>query len=68
LEQKGFISKRAKCLEHTSIPNALINDAVLNKKQLLILSLNLRNPFGNFHMIELNSTWKSLEFWIKSEK
>jgi hypothetical protein len=34
-------------VEHTAIANAIINDAVERKKQLNILSLDLRDAFGS---------------------
>jgi hypothetical protein len=47
IEQKGFIPGRAECVEHTAVANAIINDAVEKKKQLCILSLDLRDAFGS---------------------
>jgi hypothetical protein len=46
-EQKGFIPKRAGCLEHTAETNVIINDAVRKKTPLYILSLDLRDTFGS---------------------
>jgi hypothetical protein len=46
-EQKGFIPKRAGCIEHTAETNAIINDAVRKKTPLYILSLDLRDAFGS---------------------
>jgi hypothetical protein len=45
IEQKGFVPGRAGCVEHTAVVNAIINDAVEKKKQLYILSLDLRDTF-----------------------
>jgi hypothetical protein len=47
IEQEGFIPGRAGCVEHTAVANAIINDAVERKKQLYILSLELRDAFGS---------------------
>jgi hypothetical protein len=47
IEQKGFVPGRAGCIEHTAVANAIINDAVERKKQLYILSLDLRDDFGS---------------------
>jgi hypothetical protein len=41
---------RANYIEHAIIANVLINDAVVNKKELFILSLDLRDVFGNVFM------------------
>jgi hypothetical protein len=46
IEQKGFVPGRAGCVEHIAVANAIINDAV-EKKQLYILSLDLRDAFGS---------------------
>jgi hypothetical protein len=55
-EQKDFIPKRAGCIEHTAIANALINNAVVGKKLVTILSLNLRDAFGSIpdDLIKMN--------------
>jgi hypothetical protein len=47
VEQKGFVPGRAGCVEHTAVANAIINDAVKKKKQLYILSSDLRDAFGS---------------------
>jgi hypothetical protein len=47
IEQKGFVPGRAGCVEYAAIANAIINDAVEKKKQLYILSLDLRDAFGS---------------------
>jgi hypothetical protein len=47
IEQKGFVPGRARCVEHAAIAKAIINDAVENKKQLYIVSLDLRDAFGS---------------------
>jgi hypothetical protein len=47
IEQKCFIPGRAGSVEHTAVANAIINDAVEKKKQLYILSLDLRDAFGS---------------------
>jgi hypothetical protein len=47
IEQKGFVPGRAGCVEHEAVAKALINDAVEKKKQLYILSLDLRDAFGS---------------------
>lgn len=44
--QKGFISQIAGCVEHTSILQAVINDARSNKKALCISWLDFANAFG----------------------
>jgi hypothetical protein len=44
-EQKGFIPKRAGCVEHTAVTNAIIMDAVARKTPLYILSLDIRDAF-----------------------
>jgi hypothetical protein len=46
-EQKGFMPKRAGCIEHTAETNAIINDAVQKKRPLYILSLDMRDAFGS---------------------
>jgi hypothetical protein len=57
IEQKGFIPGRAGCVEHTAVANAIINDAIEKKKQLYILSLDLRDAFGS---IQHNLTSENL--------
>jgi hypothetical protein len=47
IEQKGFVPGRAGFVEHIAVANAIINDAVEKKKQLYILSLDLRDAFGS---------------------
>jgi hypothetical protein len=47
IEQKEFISGRAGYMEHAAVANAIINDAVEKKRQLYILSLDLRDAFVN---------------------
>jgi hypothetical protein len=47
IEQKGFVPGRAGCVEHVAIAKAIMNDAVEKKKQLYILSLDLRDAFGS---------------------
>jgi hypothetical protein len=47
IEQKGFVPGRAGCVEHTAVANTIIKDAVEKKKQLYILSLDLRDAFGS---------------------
>jgi hypothetical protein len=47
IEQKGFVPGRASCVEHAALANAIINDAVEKKKQLYILSLDLKDAFGS---------------------
>jgi hypothetical protein len=47
IEQKGFVPGRAGCVEHPVVANAIINDSVEKKKQLYILSLDLRYAFGS---------------------
>ncbi|GMO19738.1 MAG: hypothetical protein Ta2E_10790 [Mycoplasmoidaceae bacterium] len=56
--QKGFIPGKSGCIEHTAIANAIINDAVNNKKTLIIASLDLRDAFGSVphNLIERNIT------------
>jgi hypothetical protein len=58
IEQKGFVPGRAGCVEHAAMANAIINDAVEKKKQLYILSLDLRDAFGSIphDLIEENLT------------
>jgi hypothetical protein len=34
--QKGFVSGRAGCVEHSAISNAIISDAIKKKKNLFI--------------------------------
>jgi hypothetical protein len=46
-EQKGFIPRRAGCVEHVAVVNALINDAVQNKLPIYVLSLDLKDAFGS---------------------
>jgi hypothetical protein len=46
-DQKGFLPKRAGCTEHTAVENMIINDAKMKKKNLFILSLDLRDAFGS---------------------
>ncbi|GMO18120.1 MAG: hypothetical protein Ta2E_09230 [Mycoplasmoidaceae bacterium] len=60
--QKGFIPGKAGCIEHTAMSNAIINDAVNNKKTLIIASLDLRDAFGSIphQLIERNIT--SMQF------
>jgi hypothetical protein len=47
IEQKGFVPERAGCVEHATVANAIINDAIEKKKQLYILSLALRDTVGS---------------------
>jgi hypothetical protein len=47
IEQKGFVPGRAGWLEHTAVENVIISDAVEKKKQLYILSLDLRDALGS---------------------
>jgi hypothetical protein len=47
IEQKGFVPGRAGCVEHIVMANVIINDGVEKKKQLFILSLDLRDAFGS---------------------
>jgi hypothetical protein len=47
IEQKGFVPGMAGYVEHIANANAIINDAVEKKKQLYILSLDLRDAFGS---------------------
>ncbi|GMO20760.1 MAG: hypothetical protein Ta2E_11940 [Mycoplasmoidaceae bacterium] len=56
--QKGFIPGKAGCIEQTAMANAIINDAVNNKKPLMIASLDLRDAFGSIphQLIERNIT------------
>jgi threonine dehydratase len=49
IEQKRFVPGRAGCMEHAAVANAIINDAVEKKKQLCILSLDLRDAFRSIH-------------------
>lgn len=44
--QKGFISQIAGCVEHTSILQAVINDARTHKKELCVSWLDFANAFG----------------------
>jgi hypothetical protein len=55
-EQKGFVPKRAGCTEHTAVANMIINDAVTRKKELFILSTDLRDAFGSIphDLMEMN--------------
>jgi hypothetical protein len=46
-EQKGFVPRRAGCVEHAAVVNALINDAVQKGVPIYILSLDLRDAFGS---------------------
>jgi hypothetical protein len=50
IEQKGFVPGRAGCADHTAIANQIINDAEEKKKQLYILSLDLRDAFESIRM------------------
>jgi hypothetical protein len=47
IENKKYLLSRADCVEHVIIANVLINDVVVDKKELFILSLDLRDAFGN---------------------
>jgi retron-type reverse transcriptase len=47
IEQKGFVPGRAGCVKHTAVTNAIINDIVERKKQLYIISLDIRDSFGS---------------------
>jgi hypothetical protein len=46
-EQKGFVPRRAGCVEHVAVVNALINDAVQKREPIYVLSLDLRDGFGS---------------------
>jgi hypothetical protein len=46
-EQKGFVIRRAGCVEHATIVNALNNDAAQRKRSIYVLSLNLKDTFGS---------------------
>jgi hypothetical protein len=46
-EQKRFVPRRAGCVEHAAVVNALINDAVQKKVPIYVLSLDLRDAFGS---------------------
>jgi hypothetical protein len=50
IENKKYLLSRDDCVEHAIIANVLINDVVVDKKELFILSLDLRGGFGNVFM------------------
>jgi hypothetical protein len=58
IEQKGFVPGRAGWVEHAAVANAIINDAAEKRKQIYILSLDLRDAFGSIphDLIEENLT------------
>jgi hypothetical protein len=39
-EQKGFVSRRAACVEHEAVVNALINEAVQKRTPIYVLSFD----------------------------
>jgi hypothetical protein len=45
IEQKGFVPGRAGCIGHAEIAKTISIDTIEKKKQLCILSLNLRDAF-----------------------
>jgi hypothetical protein len=61
-DQKGVVPKRAGCVEHTAIANALINDAIQKKKPIYILSLDLRDAFGSIPHDLIKSNLTQLGF------
>jgi hypothetical protein len=55
-EQKGFILRRAECVEHVVEPDALINDAIQRRKSINILLMNSGDAFGRISddLIKMN--------------
>jgi hypothetical protein len=48
--EQNFLPSRADCVEHAIIANILINGIVVDKKEMLILSFDLRDAFRNVFM------------------
>jgi hypothetical protein len=55
-EQKGFIHRRARYVEHAAVVNALINDTIQKRRLIYVLSLDLRDAFVNMphDLIKIN--------------
>jgi hypothetical protein len=59
-EQKSFISRRAECMENIAIANALINDAIVETKTVLVFSLDLRDNLRNISHDLINFNMKKI--------
>jgi hypothetical protein len=74
-EQKGFVPSKAGCVEHIAMANGIINETVVNKKPLFVLSHDLRNAFGSIrhqlirkNLLQIGLPQDTTEFIMESYK